>query len=465
MTNSEKLLSSFSENYFYKELVYADLKFTPTGGTEIELADLIINLEDIILAIQLKERNEKDRTQDKNIEEKWLKKKCKKAKEQIKDTISYITSEKVSFINARGKKTIINPRAEVVPLVVFENDSISEYEHLLRNHTNDGLAVNCMSIDDFKLMCKQLLSPIEIIEYLKWREAFYKKNGPINLLITETNNGFVLSKPQMNENLVQQYLYEKYGENAIYEDRLYYELFRQYVSVLYEHRQMESEINGCYEVIKFLAHLFRDEIKCFVERTEKALLIAKTKKFNLVDSYVANKKKLAANNEKIEKLKECLKTKESICTSIQKGFDVRNENLRKTFIAYQDATNEINQQQDQLAVNIEFKGDKDVFKDKLIAFFKGTGLSEVKYTEMSNAFSDLAAIVEEYYLHDGERIKKYCTDVIYAKVATKIADNYKEMVIEDTPDKINITYHGKLLSKNSKENSESNLKYNDNMQV
>ena len=27
MTNSEKLLSSFSENYFYKELVYADLKF------------------------------------------------------------------------------------------------------------------------------------------------------------------------------------------------------------------------------------------------------------------------------------------------------------------------------------------------------------------------------------------------------------------------------------------------------
>ena len=163
MTNSEKLLSSFSENYFYKELVYADLKFTPIGGTEIELADLIINLEDIILAIQLKERNEKDRTQDKNIEEK-----------------------------------------------------------------------------------------------------------------------FVLSKPQKNENLVQQYLYEKYGENAIYEDRLYYELFRQYVLVLYEHKEIESEINGCYEVIKFLAHLFRDEIKCFVERTEKALLIAKTKKFNLV---------------------------------------------------------------------------------------------------------------------------------------------------------------------------------------
>lgn len=59
MTNSEKLLSSFSEDFFYKELVYADLKFVPEGGTEIELADLIINLEDVILEIQLKERNER----------------------------------------------------------------------------------------------------------------------------------------------------------------------------------------------------------------------------------------------------------------------------------------------------------------------------------------------------------------------------------------------------------------------
>lgn len=99
---------------------------------------------------------------------------------------------------------------------------------------------------------------------------------PLSIVTTAviilTHTVFVLSKPQMNENLVQQYLYEKYGENAIYEDRLYYELFRQYVSVLYEHKQMESEINGCYEVIKFLSHLFRDEIKCFVERTEKAVV-------------------------------------------------------------------------------------------------------------------------------------------------------------------------------------------------
>lgn len=293
MTNSEKLLSSFSENYFYKELVYSQLKFVPDGGTEIELADLIINLEDVILAIQLKGRNEEDRTQDKNIEEKWFKKKCKKAKEQIKDTISYIKTEKVSFVNARGKITMINSDAEIVPLVVFENKSICKYEHLLRSHSNDGLIVNCMSLDDFKYMCRQLLSPLEIIEYIKWRKEFYNKSGSMDLLVTETHKGFLLSKPQKNEMLVQQYLYEQYGEAVLSEDKLYYELFRQYVSVLYEHTKVESELNGCYEVVKLLAHLFRDEIKCFVERVEKALLITKSKRFEIVGTLRNVKKEYA----------------------------------------------------------------------------------------------------------------------------------------------------------------------------
>lgn len=348
MTNSEKLLSSFSEDFFYKELVYADLKFVPEGGTEIELADLIINLEDVILAIQLKERNEKDRTQDKNVEEKWLKKKCKKAKEQIKDTILFINNEKVSFANARGKETKINPNAEIVPLVVFENVSISEYEHLLRSHTTDGLSVNCMSIDDFQLMCQELVSPIEIIEYVKWRKVFYEKNGAINLLITETMKGFFLSKPQKQETLVHQYLYEQYGDDVLAEDNFYYELFRQYVSVLYEHIEVVSEPDGCYEVVKFLAHLFRDEIRCFVERVEKALVIAKRKRFELVGTLRNSQKEYAMvftateQGEQIpsEKLLSVVFEKQKVHTLLQIiTYWIDDDEYRIDFVLWQDNRN------------------------------------------------------------------------------------------------------------------------------
>lgn len=283
MTKSEKLISAFSEQYFYKELVYSELKFDlrQEKGNEVEFADLIINLEDVILAVQLKERNKKEKTQDKAAEEKWLRKKCKKAKKQIKDTISYIKNENVSFANARGKKTKINSEAEIVPLVIFENDSISEYEHLLRSHSSEGLSVNCMSLEDFRCMCRELLSPMEIIEYIKWRHDFYERNGSVNLLITETEQGFFLCKPQNKETLVHQYLYEQYGSEALSEDRAYFELFRRYVSVLYEHTEEVSETDGCYEIVKFLAHLYRNEIKLFAERVEKSIIAAKEKKFKL----------------------------------------------------------------------------------------------------------------------------------------------------------------------------------------
>lgn len=271
MNNSEKLLSSFSEKIFYKELVYSNLKFIPNGGTEVELADLIINLEDIVLAIQLKERNKSSQSNDSKKEEKWLLKRCKEAKKQVEDTISYINNEEVIFENSRGKRTRINSNAEIVPLIVFENSNILEYEHLIRNHSKEGLIVNCISMEDFKLMCMELMSPIEIIDYIKWRQKFYQQNNDIDVLITDTENGFFISKPQMKETLVQQYLYEQYGEKILNENTSYLGIFKGYVSVLFEHTVESSSMDACYEIVNFLAHLYRDEIKGFVERVKKAI--------------------------------------------------------------------------------------------------------------------------------------------------------------------------------------------------
>ena len=73
-------------------------------------------------------------------------------------------------------------------------------------------------------MCLELMSPIEIIEYIKWRQKFYEKNGTVNLMITETDRGFFLCKPRKHETLVHQYLYEQYGEESLSEDKFYFEL-------------------------------------------------------------------------------------------------------------------------------------------------------------------------------------------------------------------------------------------------
>ena len=39
--------------------------------------------------------------------------------------------------------------------------------------TADGIDVNCMSLDDYRELCSQLVSPREIISYFEWRKDFY----------------------------------------------------------------------------------------------------------------------------------------------------------------------------------------------------------------------------------------------------------------------------------------------------
>lgn len=61
VNDTEKILSAFAQMYFFKELVHDQLLFTGEGNKEKEVADLLLNLGDTIVAVQLKARNEDDK--------------------------------------------------------------------------------------------------------------------------------------------------------------------------------------------------------------------------------------------------------------------------------------------------------------------------------------------------------------------------------------------------------------------
>lgn len=213
VNNTEEILSAFSKMYFYNELVQDELKFTPVGRSEVELADLIVNMGEIILAIQLKARNENEQTADMEKEGKWLDSKSKKAKKQVKDTIEYISrGEPLQFENGRNQLITINPEAKIIPLVVFMNKKIEVYPHVLQKHSDNSITVNCMSYEDFKTMCEVLATPIEIIQYLEYRQTFYENNGSVDCYINWDENDMIsFLKPMKNESLVYQFLYDTYG--------------------------------------------------------------------------------------------------------------------------------------------------------------------------------------------------------------------------------------------------------------
>lgn len=111
--------------YFFKELVQDQLQFTEDESTEKEVADLLLNLGDIVVAVQLKAHNESDKTEDLEKEIKWLNHKCQDAKKQVKNTIIYIrTGTLPVFENERGQQVTIDANAEIIPEVVFMNEDI-----------------------------------------------------------------------------------------------------------------------------------------------------------------------------------------------------------------------------------------------------------------------------------------------------------------------------------------------------
>ncbi len=293
MNKSEQLLSAFSEDYFFKELVIDELKFTPEGSTEMEVADLLINLGNIIIAIQLKSRNAEDKTGNSILESKWLQKKCKIAKGQVKETLQFISSGTLpNFRNKRGQAITLQPNAEVIPLIVFENSQIGDYPHLLTRHSDTGININCMSFSDYCEMCRVLVTPIEIVEYLEYRKIIYEEHGDINIMILNGhNNEMVLTNPQINESLVHHFLAEKYGMKEAEKQKLVIQYFRNFLHLLPERTVNRSSQTGCYEVLLFLAHFHRYEIAEFWDLLENTKIEAKNKKMGVRHSLRSNTSK------------------------------------------------------------------------------------------------------------------------------------------------------------------------------
>lgn len=327
VNDSEEILSAFSKLYFFDELVHDNLKFTPFGNTEKEVADILLNLGDIIIAIQLKWRNDKNITDDETKEIKWLGKQCKDAKKQVKESIGFIQDgELPAFENGRKQRIELNAEAQIVPLVIFMNKEIKQYEHIIWKHSNSGMNVNCMSYEDFQKMCEVLVTPIEIVEYLEWRLKFYENNGSVDFMISEMEDGSVtFTRPKRNEALVFQFLAEVYGIQKAQILEKDTQMFRDFLHRLPEHTIIRSEENSDFEMISFFAHFNRLEIQPFLERMDLSVQKAHAGEYKLVGSLRNVLRKYViffvssqyGNGFPMEYLLDCVPNKSEVDTLLQ----------------------------------------------------------------------------------------------------------------------------------------------------
>ena len=168
-----------------------------------------------------------------------------------------------------------------------------------------------------------------------------------------------------------------------------------------------------------------------------------------VDSFVKMTTDLQKTKEKLKQLSEKAASKSKIEASFTKAIRERNDALLATYNAYKAETERINHNQTELRIEITFKGDREGFKSQMKNDFKGTGISDIKYQAICDAFTDYAAIIEDWIIFDGNKLKSMVSPGEYVKLEDKLRNQYEELLSRQVENKVDIYYHGKLLRQHS----------------
>lgn len=163
--------------------------------------------------------------------------------------------------------------------------------------------------------------------------------------------------------------------------------------------------------------------------------------------------KLKTNEDKIRKdihqVNTQEETKDQIESKNRADLEERNQLLLQEFRVYNDEIEKINSNQGSLELSIEFKGNKESFLENLKQSFKGSNINQSTYRAISENHSDFSALIVDILLDDSKVTSSLVTEAQLSRVKEIIKANYNEQLKIRTPNKIEIQYHGKPITKHS----------------
>lgn len=193
----EDVASRTNEFFFLQEFTFCRVTFTPTAGSELELADGIIWLDDLAILFQMKERA-RSASNTQNALDHWFESKVvKRATRQIRDTLSYLSKQDpIGATNNRGQKVYLSSGnlRTVHKIVLFQEGETSAASTRPKFHRSQSAGVvHLIPIEDYIDLVHTLLTPTELSEYLAWREALCAEwEDEVNLLPEQSLLGHYL---------------------------------------------------------------------------------------------------------------------------------------------------------------------------------------------------------------------------------------------------------------------------------
>lgn len=178
--NFENKIAELNEYFFFREFTYSKNTFRPTPKEEVELADGILWLDDVVVAFQLKERNFEDTTTAEK-EARWFKSKVlSRGTRQIRDTLAYLRShDDIKIENHRCHKFHLqSSKITAIHKVVcyLPNINLPDKCRSMRFHRSRTAGIiHLISAEDYLGIVQTLLTPTELFDYLCFREELIEE--------------------------------------------------------------------------------------------------------------------------------------------------------------------------------------------------------------------------------------------------------------------------------------------------
>ena len=176
----EDVLAELNKSVFYREFSFSKNKFTPSPGVEMEFADHVIWIDDLLMIYQLKER-EAGGTASAGSERKWFRSSViGKGSKQVRDTLRFLKEHpEIRIENQRGhvfdvKSASIKKMAKLIvyaPGKALLADCLEVRHHLSK--TGGGF-IHVLQWTDYLGICRTLVTPAEVVEYLEFREQMIR---------------------------------------------------------------------------------------------------------------------------------------------------------------------------------------------------------------------------------------------------------------------------------------------------
>jgi hypothetical protein len=188
-TPLEERVARTNAGFFLREFSFSRTHFSPPGRSEVELADHVVSLDDVLLVFQFKERC--DATDDPVQEASWYEKKVvRKATKQVRDTLEHFSRHRIRIANDRGH-VIDLPQGlqglKVAKVVVYEPGSMLPLHLRLQKGYESSTAgfVHLFQAADYEGILRTLVTVPEIVDYLQFRELVCQRYPDESSSVTE----------------------------------------------------------------------------------------------------------------------------------------------------------------------------------------------------------------------------------------------------------------------------------------